>query len=240
MAFRGFFNPVEAREKDFPFPGSTIVVMVSRDPSTGQFMAGDEYDDYEQVSFRGNAGVQAADLTGATGFQGENFDFAGLTLIDYDEIVDRNETLDLLYAAHWARVYQNSTATEDGTVAFSGEVSTSPARQHAVVTVYDSAIDGDADAGVVGTASNDDSIDLLGPSLEVTAHSPFSDTASGIGGGGSAPTVSWENSFFPGQMGQFHPRDELFLNGQLRAWNIDDAGVHVDVEGIHIYGVRSD
>jgi hypothetical protein len=45
---------------------------------------------------------------------------------------------------------------------------------------------------------------------------------------------------FPAEFGRFHPRDELFINGEFRAWNIDDAGIHAAVAGQHVYGVISD
>jgi hypothetical protein len=45
---------------------------------------------------------------------------------------------------------------------------------------------------------------------------------------------------FPGPLAEFHPRDELFLNGEFLAWNIDDAGVHAEVTFQHVYGVVED
>lgn len=201
------------------------------------------FDDIEVVSFSANAGVQASNLSGTTGFQGgDEQEFEGLELVDYDEIVDRNEELRLLYVAHALSVYANSTETEDGTVAASVEISADPS----LTDVGRGATDlgtgsvpgtGKDSADVVGLARSDDTIDIIGRALTAVGTGAFSDTTNGTGGGGAAGHDSYDSEVFPMEMGRFHPRDELFLNGRFASWNIDDAGIHIGVEGQHIYGV---
>lgn len=241
MAFRGLFNPVEAREKDFLFPGSTIVVMVRRDPQTGQFRSGDEFDDVEVITFSADFGVTAAENDGSTGFIGDTAMAEGVQLIDYDEIVDRNESLQLLSADHALMTYINSTMTEDGTVRTRVEISASPSitgpgSNSPSPQIYD----GSSGSQVQGNASHDDTIDIVGRPLQATGHGPFSDTATGMGGGGSAGEDSVYVSQLPAEMGRFHPRDELFANAEIVAWNVDDAATHVEIVGQHVYGVISD
>lgn len=210
--------------------------MVHRDPSTGKFVSGQdtEYSDIEVVTFSGSVGVQASNLGGTATFQGgDQKTFEGLELLDYDEFVDRNEELVLLSADHSMSVFANSTESEDGTVRASVEVSASPAITNENVIFTNSIDDGQA----VGGAQSDDSIDLLGRQLVATAHAPFSDTSTGVGGGGSAGEDRLKIDQAPAEFGRFHPRDELFMNGTFEAWNIDDSGVHVDLTGQHVYGV---
>lgn len=224
-----------------PIPGSPTTTKVpARDPETGQFVSGDgaTFDDIEVASFQATVGVQAADLGGGTAFpSGSNDEFEGLLLIDYDEIVDRNESLQLLYAEHSISVYPNSTETADGQARGYAEVSASPA-----LTMSGEIQTGDdiETANVVGEAEFDDTIDLVGRPLQAVGTGPFSDGSTGVGGGGSAGEDAVEIEHLPEEAGRFHPRDELFLNGVLEAWNVDDSGIHLDLVGQHIYGVVMD
>jgi len=218
--------------------------MPHRDPQTGQFTADQhsKWDDIEVVSFGANLGVQASNLGGGTGFNGGTNDAVeGVQLIDYDEIVDRNEELRLLSAAHVLSVYANSTETEDGTVVGSFEISADPSESR-VTDVQTRPRGGQSQPpdNVVGTSADDDSIDLVGRVLTATAHAPFSDSSSGSGGGGSAGEDRYESAMWPAEYGRFHPRDELFCNGRLVTWNIDDSGVHAVISGQHVYGVMED
>lgn len=211
--------------------------MPRRDPQTGQFVAGDDWDDIEVASFRANTGVQAADLNGGVGFTGEQVStYEGLELLDYDELVDRNEELVLLEAEHHMTVWQNSTATEDGVTQADVEISASPS---GTMTggIFNNSFD---DTVTVGGSETTDTIDLIGRTMVATAHSPFSDTTNGMGGGGSEGTDTVRIEHPPAEMARFHPRDELFLNGSFTTWNIADAGIHVEVTGQHVYGVLSD
>jgi hypothetical protein len=161
-----------------------------------------------------------------------------MELLDYDEFVDRNEELRLLEASHRMTVYANSTETEDGTVRAYTEIAAQPSfvMQNALGLTTDSP-DGDAAGDVVGRSVSQDSIDLLGRPLVGMAGAPFSDTGTGVGGAGTEGDDSWQSSTFPAEFGRFHPRDEMFLNASFEVWNIDDAGIHLDVTGQHIYGV---
>lgn len=214
--------------------------MPHRDPETGQFVAGDHtYKDIEMATFAAGVGIQASDLSGGTGFNGGDTEtFSGLELIDYDEIIDRNEELHLLSAEHMLAVYINSTETADGTVAVSMSVSADPARipSDGVLSSASNTVEGN----VVGLSETDDSIDLIGRNLMAVGHAPYTDGSSGTGGGGSAGHDMCDGTTFPAESGRFHPRDELFANGTIKAWNVDDAGVHAQLNGQHVYGVLED
>lgn len=201
----------------------------------------DHFDDIEVVSVSGNVGIEASNLTGATGFNPSDRDtFEGVELLDYDEIVDRNEELVLLSAFHSIVVYVNSTSTADGTVACAVEVSADPAASGVTSRAAGpntSSING---TNAVGNTESDDSIDIIGRVLHATGHAPFSDGATGVGGAGSAGEDEYSMDIIPGEFARFHPRDELFMNGRFVAWNISDAGVHVSLSGQHVYGVVTD
>lgn len=209
--------------------------MPHRDPETGQFLPERDFNDIEVASFNSRVAVAAADLNGTTGTGGESDAFEGLELIDYDDLVDRNESLYLLRAEHRLTAYANSTETADGTVRAQVEISASPSRNlpQGVAT-------GAISSPVIGGNKTDDTIDLIGRPMTAVGHAPFSDGATGVGGGGSAGEDSLVIENIPPEMGSFHPRDELFLNGLFVAWNIDDAAVHLDVTGQHVYGVLAD
>lgn len=211
--------------------------MPHRDPQTGQFLPHDDdgFEDIEVATFGATVGIQAADLNGTTTFSGQDEQLEALTLIDYDQLVDRNESLQLLYASHALTAYPNSTETADGTFAVIGEVSASPDFSNAIQEINTNSIEDSAN--MVGSAGLDDTIDVIGRPLTAGSTGAFSDGASGVGGGGSSGQDRWDSSVFPGQYGAFHPRDEVFLNMDVQVWNIDDAGVHVQVEGQHVYGV---
>lgn len=213
--------------------------MVHRDPDTGKFVAGnsDQFADVEVVSFTASFGQTASNLGGATGFGGESDNTDGLLLIDYDEVVDRNEELHLLTAQHRLSVFGNSTSTEDGTIRVVAEVSASPTVS--VSQTIGSAAADDNNAIAVGNDS-DDTIDLIGRPMIATGFSPFSDTATGIGGAGGQGEDEVNIDGPPGEMARFHPRDELFANARLTTWNVDDAGIHADLVGQHVYGVVHD
>lgn len=214
--------------------------MASRDPETGQFVSGrEQYQDYEVATTQVVMTIPAADLDGTAGSGFPNGDnFEGIEVFDYDELVDRNEELHLLRAAHGLTVYSNSTATADGSIRGTVEISSSPARQGsrgAPGTGGNTA----GDAGIVNfDTQKTDSIDLIGRVLTGFAGAPFSDGATGVGGAGSAgEDREVLAAGMPGSLGRFHPRDELFLNGVLECSNIDDAGIGLTVDIQHVYGV---
>ena len=221
--------------------------MAHRDPQTGQFVSsGAEnqrdhgFDGIEVATFHADFGMEAADLTGGTGFTGGDGDnFEGIEVIDFGDFCDRNERLQLLHATHILTAYANSTETADGTVRIAAEVSASPSRSSAVHSLGNDDVESSQDT-VVGGATTDDSIDILGAPLIATGHAPFSDGASGVGGGGSAGEAVVRLANPPAPICDFHPRDELFVNGGLEVWNVDDAGVHGELTGQHIYGVVDD
>jgi hypothetical protein len=90
---------------------------------------------------------------------------------------------------------------------------------------------------VTGQSDSEDGIDLVGRPLVATAIGQFYNAGTGAGGGSSAGEDSYVSNYFPGELGRFHPRDELELNLGFDASNVDDAGIHFDVVGQHVYGV---
>lgn len=214
--------------------------MPHRDPATGKFVSDDmEFNDIEVVSFNGTFGIEASNLDGTTAFTGGDAGaIEGEPLIDYDDVVDRNEELVLLSAQHRLSTWANSTATSDGTVRTYAEVSASPVNT-LQAPVVDTALEGNSLGGTVGGAESDDTIDLIMRPLVATAHSPFSDSAGGVGGAGSAGEDNVEGNMFPQEYGRFHPRDELYANITLEVFNIADQGVHADISGQHVYGVMT-
>jgi len=218
-----------------------------RDPETGQFLSGHaprrEWADIEVVTFGTETGVPAARLEGGTNYgDADQAVIEGSLLIDYDEVCDRNEELHLLEAQHRLSVWQNSTATEDGSIRVYVELSTSSVLELAEVSNVDANdnLDGDSTKGQeapVGQSESDDTIDVIGRPLAATGHGGFYNAANGAGGSGSAGEDSYESDYFPGEYGRFHPRDELNLNFYADISNIDDAGIHIDVVGQHVYGV---
>lgn len=220
--------------------------MAHRDPETGKFVAEEhsKYDDIEVVTTARYFTVAAADLDGLTGEGfGEDQTFEGVGLIDYDEVVDRNESLHLLNADHRLVVASPSTQTADGTVRCSVEISSSPARQASFpVEPFDALDDqgGDFPISAASGITAEDTIDLIGRPLEAVAHSPFSDGATGVGGSGSSTDDNVTLDALPDPVAEFHPRDELFLNGSLDVSNISDGSIYFAVILQHTYGVKSD
>lgn len=210
----------------------------------GQFVSIDDhdmFDDVEVVTFSVEMGVEASNLNGVTSFSGEANTVEGTVLVDYDDVVDRNESLFLLDAHHRLSTWINSTETADGTVRTYVEVSASPVFELGEMRFLSTdVLEGDQRGDIVGEAGSDDSIDLIGRPMAATAHAPFSDGSSGAGGGGSAGEDDYVSSIFPAESGRFHPRDELFLNASFESTNVDDAGIHLDLSGQHIYGVIED
>lgn len=217
--------------------------MPHRDPQTGQFVADDGMagiDDIEVATFNAELGVQASDLTGGTGFTGGDAEeFLGVEVVDYDEIVDRNEHLVLMEASHALNAYINSTSSADGTLKATAEVSAQPTLSTNSYAVTTDTVNSENETGV-GRGQQEDTIDLIGRPLSAVAHAPFNDTATGIGGGGSAGHDNYDTRTFPGEFARFHPRDELFVNAEIEVWNTDDSGVHLEVVGQHVYGVMAD
>lgn len=216
--------------------------MAHRDPETGQFVAeSDQFTDYEVVSFQGNATIAASELTGDTTKNfGQESVFEGLELLDYDDVVDRNEELHLLSAQHRGAAYIKSTSTSDGTVRAVLEVSAAPSLSTSSAGVGTPAQIESNNLVTEGLARDDDTIDLIGRQLISEGFAPFSDGGTGVGGAGSVAADSVSVSGLPEVLARFHPRDELFMNGRVEVQNVSDASVSVEVSGQHVYGVMMD
>ena len=206
----------------------------------GEFVSVDEMqiDDIEVVSFSTTVGIPASALSGSAAFiGGDSESFTGVLLIDYDDVVDRNEELVMLSAQHRAVASINSTETADGSLRGAVEIAAQPVRSQ---VAFRSAAQSDADidgSTFDGESATDDSIDIIGRPLSVAATAPFSDSSSGVGGGGAVNGDSVEISMAPAEFGRWHPRDELYANGYVEVDNVDDSGVHMQVSGQHVYAV---
>lgn len=200
------------------------------------------FDDIEVVNFLAEIRIDASDVTDDNTISGDTEDFEdGDPVVDYDEVVDRNEELRLLEAQHRMVAFVNggedaTPSTQYGVVAVAAEVSASPARSDIARTGTQpggTTFSGNA----IGRFFTDDTIDIIGRPLAAKTGQDFSDTTNGAGGAAGGADDAYVTTMFPGEYGRFHPRDELFVNGQIRMWNMDVAGVGVDVRGQHVYGV---
>lgn len=117
------------------------------------------------------------------------------------------------------------------------ELSAAPSLNAGVRTIANAV--NEFDDPVSGQATADDSIDVILHGKAV-GHGPITDGTNGVGGAGSAGESELRETQYPEEFGRFHPRDELFLNGHIRVWNVDDAGVHVDMNGQLLFGVIAD
>jgi hypothetical protein len=198
-------------------------------------------DDIEVVTFSATVGVPAAQLDGSTAFGGgDNHKFNGLQLVDYDSVVDRNEELRLVDGYHRMVPSINSTETADGSLRAAVAVLAEPSLPGVVDQAANQKGTDIGDSEVDGEATTSDSIDLIGRPLSGIATGPFSDSGTGVGGGGSSAGDEYRLASAPAEFGQFHPRDELFLAGRLEVDNVDDAGVHIQMTGQHMYEVVHD
>lgn len=217
-----------------------------RDPETGKFTSSQTFEDIEVVT---GAEIVGIDSLATDGDFGDDFPesatFEGLQLIDYDEIVDRNEALHLLEAHHHLDVYLREDTSPSGTYMMRAhaEVSASPARQVAI----DAANAGDVEADTTGLevsefgSTFDDSIDLIGRALSAAATGgPIQGTFDADSGGGQSSGTPGSDTVdldsLPAPIAEFHPRDELFLNGVLESSNADVA-MYMELNYQHLYGV---
>lgn len=202
------------------------------------------YDDIEQHTGSRIFQVPASALDGAAGANLPG----GATveahpIIDFDELVDRNEELRLLRVQHALMVYSPSTQTADGFVRGTAEFSTASVRQ-GIDAVRGGT--GTPEGDVTGTLEltnpvlDDDSIDLIGRGLMASTGAQFSDGATGVGGGAGQGLDAYKIEGFPHEIGRFHPRDELFLHLSLEASNVDDASIQANVVWQYLFGVIED
>lgn len=205
-----------------------------------------QFTDIEVVTFEATYRIDANDITDTNTLAGDRHTVEGIPVIDYDNVVDRNEALHLLQAHHrlvcWVNGGENATpSTQYGVAATAAEVSASPS-QSAVSTINTTttATDGEqVRQSPFSVGVQDDSIDLIGPPLSTKVGQDFSETT-GAGGANAEGDDDWASNMFPAEFGRFHPRDELFVSADMRFWNMDVAGFYAEVLGQHVYGVIED
>lgn len=206
--------------------------MPRRDPDTGKFVSGSGgpaggYTDIEQVTATINFGMTADNHDGSLGNGLPNEGrFEGFEVVDYDDVIDRDERADLLYARHRLLAFTRENQAPPGIVNLGVELSSSPALQVARSVQNPQVIEGDIEpnAGVNVSSYEDlqeDSVDLVGPALTAATMNPHQDTGSSTGGGGAMSVDTVELEGFPDRIREFHPRDELFLNGFVESSGYD-------------------
>lgn len=213
-----------------------------RDPVTGQFTGTDDMDSFDDVEVATAQTVVAGDPTSTLGadFPSE-LRFENLELVDYDDIVDRNESLHLLRAQHALVVFARGNAGAPGAVRGTVEISTSPSRQVAgnmgsTTNTTLSATQNNLGGGGTRSLTTDDSIDLIGRVLEAGAEVVHQDVGSSTASGASRSADRYTADGFPAEVGRFHPRDELFANGVIEADGVD-VEIYAAVNVQHVYGV---
>lgn len=228
--------------------------MPHRDPVTGQFVSGsgrpgEQYDEVETVHFNEEVIVAAADLPGTTaGGLADASQFEGILIYDADQIVDRHEVLEFIGGRHHLTCMITSTQTADGSLRATAEVSSSPEIRGSELWVNPSGADPINDQNVSNLTGDEaqhnqlilsETVDLLGPALQATAHGPVTDGTNGVGASGSIESDQVVLGPVPGGY-MLDRRDELFFNGVIEASNVDDTSIIASLMGTHHWGVRSE
>lgn len=183
------------------------------------------FDDFERFHAHKEFSVPAADMTGATGQKGEQFEAEEFFLSDLN--VGRGEVAEIVAFYAQLNVFSNSTQTADGTVrARAGVGVDNPGPVSAVAEKNYTGLEGNIDTYAVTT---DNASHLI--MLSATGSSAFSDSATGLGGGGSTGTDEYDTNY----RGEFGSGPTVTTDGKLEgdinleAWNIDDAAIHADL-----------
>lgn len=181
---------------------------------------------------------------------GEGAIFEGITLIDWDEILDRNEVAQVLSAHHSMVVYLKVPHDDGAAGQARGQVefSASPAMQacHALDTTNLDAIEDldapgdsdDEDALEFQAITTEDTRDIVGPVLTASMYRGVNDATNGVGIGPTLPQpVTWE-----GEPPDFllDDRDELFLNGVFEVDNVASGALNdgwMEVSAYYVVGV---
>lgn len=223
--------------------------MPHRDPETGQFLSHDETKrDFKDITVQRQTdhfSVAAADLDGSTGQQGGQHFVATSDLdIDIAGGLDRNEVAKLLATRLTVQAFVNSTATADGTVEAELEYSTEAApeiiEQRGEGTIATAGLEGGAVDRLHSEVTN--SPEVLAWARAV-GHNPFSDGASGVGGGGSAGETTYvmEYGELLGEAApEFDRHSDIHTHVALRNWNMADAAIHATGNLDLVWGIFED
>lgn len=218
--------------------------MVHRDPETGEFRSGPAIEDVEYANFQLDLLLEAADVDGTAGPDyPDAVKFEGIQLYDAEELIDRHERAIMLQAAHSLTVYLPSTATADGSIRASVEVSANPslAVAHDLNVAQTSPV-ADQQGSLPADALEfelhfDDTRDVLGRPLQSQGGGGFSDGATGVGG--SAGNATDSDRFEPVDF-DIDDRDEFYANGAVEVSNTADQGAAAVLTGQHVYAILED
>lgn len=216
--------------------------MSARDPETGQFVSSKDSDyDWDELEIQHvstNYGVPAADLSGATSFACTSITAASEKEWEPAGGISRGELAELVALQHVINVYINSTETADGSVVGQLIVSTEDDTQGVgnLPGGFDDIGSTVIDQDEMQVTTDPAHVDIL----EAFGTGPFSDGASGVGGGGSAGQHAKSLNFKA--WGGFGPtydvHSEFRGHPQFSVWNVDDAGIHMDYEGQFLWKVH--
>lgn len=177
--------------------------------------------------------IAAADLDGETGQGGGQYDFQA-DLVSWGLAGGMRagvEVAEILLVESRLDAWINSTETEDGTLQVVAEVGTDG----------DSRMVERGDTNIQTTdilASNIDRVDGTGTFdadlwsvLSAVAHAPFSDSATGVGGAGTAGHDEHVVDYRGWGGGPIvdGDDDDVFNHVGFRTWNVDDSAVHAQV-----------
>lgn len=197
-----------------------------------------QFDELEYIRYSAVVTVEASESTGSTdGFYPEGGFFEGLQLVDFDEVLDRAQVGHVIRHMAQLDCMPTPTQTADGAARAMVQHSFSPANQGTINFSSGAQTDdiGTGAVAIVANAVDNDTADVLGRNLVSIGTGPFSDSATGVGGGGGSDMDSVD--YVPMDV-TVDARDELFLNGVVEISNISDTSVGVATTGYIVLGVR--
>lgn len=222
---------------------------MARNPVTGQFMADDlvdRYDDLEYWHFNKQIVMDDADLSSGgntVDFQ-HDAGFEGEEIVDIDDLVDRQGTAVLEIATIGTLVYRPNAAHPDADqLRAAAELSASPNREMAVpkkpASDYNQVGD-DSGTGVTPEEfqADSDTADLITMPALTYQETTYDDETNGSGGSGTSVTPSYVHGPLPGNW-EFDRRDEIYLNGifQHNGNNSSDDFV-METQGLLVFGIE--
>lgn len=231
---------------------------VRRDPETGQFTTGRRgFDSIETLHSSVELSSDPVEYSANTDESFSNGQvFEGLELVDWGEILDRNEVGEVIHAHHRVVPYVQAPSNDlvgQATLRAAIQLSASPARQAITATpniVDMTLIDDQGQAPgsafdlplVFEPSGQNDTRDIIGPNLLAVYHHGFEDrdltNGVGIGGGPQTLPAEWEGT--PPDF-VVDDRDEVYVNGAVEAQFLSSTPgmvLRVEVDTYYVVGLR--
>lgn len=192
----------------------------------------------EPVHFDQDFSVAADELDGSTTQNfGQNVSYEEVELLELADVIERDEIAYLLGVSAKHVAYIKSTATADSTVRSAQAILTSPnsgiydgTSGYEAVDAQNGTMELDQSTTQAnGPAWNSDSV--IGRPMLSIGFNPFSDGATGVGGGGSISADWIDMHWSAGNGPLFDHRDTVWLGGIVENQNCDDASLHVETRG---------